>query len=174
MPVFARKYNSFSGVNIKGVLGDKQFASFYGIQFAIERKMNPIYTMNQEEEAAAFARGRRTIAGSLVFVQFDIEQIFKHVDNSDCPVDEIPPFDIVMTVSDESENLVEMKIHDVKLLNSGKGCNVYEVVNDNMYTFVAQSLSPWTPTARRAEILVKQDEHEGMIQNPITGEWRWF
>lgn len=67
---FTRSYNSFGGVDIRAVFGHKVIGTLQGISWSVTREKAPIYTMG-EVDPRAFARGKRGIAGSLVFIQFD-------------------------------------------------------------------------------------------------------
>jgi hypothetical protein len=67
---YVRSYNSFSGVDIKGVFGSKVIAELQGISHAITREKAPIYTMGSADPRS-FSRGKRGIAGTLIFVVFD-------------------------------------------------------------------------------------------------------
>ena len=71
---FTRGYNSFSGVDIKAVFGAKSIGTLQGISYSVSREKAPIYTMGSADPRA-FARGKRGIAGSLVFIQFDTEPL---------------------------------------------------------------------------------------------------
>jgi hypothetical protein len=67
---FSRSYNSFSGVDIKATFGGQVIAELQAISYSITREKAPIYTMGSAEPRA-FARGKRGIAGTLIFVMFD-------------------------------------------------------------------------------------------------------
>jgi hypothetical protein len=67
---FTRSYNSFSGVDIRATFGDSIVGTLQGISWSVTREKAPIYTMGSADPRA-FARGKRGIAGSLVFIQFD-------------------------------------------------------------------------------------------------------
>lgn len=67
---FIRSYNSFGGVDIRAVFGTKVIGTLQGISWSVTREKAPIYTMG-DPDPRAFARGKRGIAGSLVFIQFD-------------------------------------------------------------------------------------------------------
>lgn len=77
---FTRGYNSFSGVDIKAVFGTKSIGTLQGISYSISREKAPIYTMGSADPRA-FARGKRGIAGSLVFIQFDSEPLIEEMSN---------------------------------------------------------------------------------------------
>lgn len=67
---YSRSYNSFSGVDIKGVFANKVIAELQAISYSITREKAPIYTMGSADPRS-FSRGKRGIAGTLVFVVFD-------------------------------------------------------------------------------------------------------
>jgi hypothetical protein len=67
---FARSYNSFSGVDIKAVFASKVISELQAISYSITREKAPIYTMGSPDPRA-FSRGKRGIAGTLIFVMFD-------------------------------------------------------------------------------------------------------
>lgn len=77
---FTRGYNSFSGVDIKAVFGNKAIGTLQGISYSVSREKAPIYTMGSADPRA-FARGKRGIAGSLVFIQFDSEPLMYELAN---------------------------------------------------------------------------------------------
>lgn len=67
---FARGYNSFSGVDIKAVFGSQVIAELQAISYSITREKAPLYTMGSADPRS-FSRGKRGIAGTLIFVVFD-------------------------------------------------------------------------------------------------------
>lgn len=66
----ARSYNSFSGVDIKAVFGEQVIGELQAISYSVSREKAPIYTMGSVDPRA-FSRGKRGIAGTLVFIMFD-------------------------------------------------------------------------------------------------------
>jgi hypothetical protein len=67
---FTNTYNSISGVDIKAVLGGVTFGNLQAVSYSITREKAPIYTMGSPEPRG-YSRGKRGIAGSLVFIMFD-------------------------------------------------------------------------------------------------------
>ena len=67
---FGRTYNSFSGVDIKAVFGSKAMAELQAISYSVTREKAPLYTMGSADPRS-FSRGKRGIAGTLVFLMFD-------------------------------------------------------------------------------------------------------
>jgi hypothetical protein len=77
---FTRGYNSFSGIDIKATFGTKVIGTLQGISYSVSREKAPIYTMGSADPRA-FARGKRGIAGSMVFIQFDSEPLMYELAN---------------------------------------------------------------------------------------------
>lgn len=77
---FTKSYNSFSGVDIRAVFGSKVIGTLQGISWSVTREKAPIYTMG-DPDPRAFARGKRGIAGSLVFIQFDRHALLSELSN---------------------------------------------------------------------------------------------
>lgn len=67
---YSQSYNSFGGVDIRGVFGNKVIAELQAISYSITREKAPIYTMGSADPRS-FSRGKRGIAGTLVFIVFD-------------------------------------------------------------------------------------------------------
>ena len=67
---FAKSYNSFSGVDIKGVFNNQVIAELQAISYSITREKAPLYTMGSADPRS-FSRGKRGIAGTLIFLVFD-------------------------------------------------------------------------------------------------------
>lgn len=68
--VFAKSYNSFSGVDIKAVFNNQVIAELQAISYSVSREKAPIYTMGSADPRS-FSRGKRGIAGTLIFIIFD-------------------------------------------------------------------------------------------------------
>ncbi len=78
---FIKSYNSFSGCDIRAVFGNRVIGTLQGISWSVTREKAPIYTMG-EPDPRAFARGKRGIAGSLVFIQFDRHALLSELEGS--------------------------------------------------------------------------------------------
>lgn len=80
----ARSFNSFSGADIKAVFANQEVGNLMAVSYAIQREKAPIYVLG-EANPRAFSRGKRGIAGSLIFIQFDTHAILEqfNVDGTD-------------------------------------------------------------------------------------------
>jgi len=89
---FVRSHNSFSGVDMKATFGNVTIGELQAISYSITREKAPIYTMGSADPRA-FARGKRGIAGTLIFIVFDrhalIEELKELHFQSD--IDDITP-----------------------------------------------------------------------------------
>jgi len=70
MSSFSKTYNSFSGTDMMVTLGGHLVGEIQGISYTVQREKAPIYTMGAADPRS-FSRGKRGIAGSLIFMVFD-------------------------------------------------------------------------------------------------------
>jgi len=70
-------YNSFSGVDIKAVFGAEVIGELQAISYSISREKAPLYTMGSAD-CRAYSRGKRGIAGTLIFLMFDRHAFLGH------------------------------------------------------------------------------------------------
>lgn len=75
---YERSYNTFSGVDIIATFGGRHIGELQGISFTSTREIAPLYTMGSKNPRG-FAKGKRGIAGSLIFLTFDREGLLDTV-----------------------------------------------------------------------------------------------
>ena len=85
-----RAFNSFSGADIKAVFANNEVGNLMAVSYAIQREKAPIYVLG-EANPKAFSRGKRGIAGSLIFIQFDTHAILEQFNMGD-PADNLGKF----------------------------------------------------------------------------------
>lgn len=73
---YARTYTSFSGCDIVPMFGNKVIGSLQALTISVHREKAPIYTMGSADPRS-FSRGKRGIAGSLVFTVFDRDALIE-------------------------------------------------------------------------------------------------
>jgi hypothetical protein len=86
-------FNSFSGVDIKAVFGSTIIGELQAISYSISREKAPLYTMGSADPRS-YSRGKRGIAGTLIFLMFDRHAFLGHfgeISNSDISA-EYKPF----------------------------------------------------------------------------------
>lgn len=191
---FNKTYNSFSGVDMVVTFGGKILGELQGISYTVQREKAPIYSMG-EADPRSFSRGKRGIAGSIVFVVFDrsalleamrdrpyvanrysIPEGFEIADvnlgtieiapgiigpavGAASPsvsrialdkviaapnyVDQVLPFDVVITASNEYGAVARMMIHGVEILNVGSALSINDITTDEACTYIATAITPW-------------------------------
>lgn len=205
---YTKTYTSFSGCDMTASFNGAIIGELQAVSYSIQRETAPIYTMGSAEPRS-FSRGKRGIAGRLVFTVFDrdalIEEFNKMIeqdvdrlgiqkykandrsfiqeqgygDNTAFlsiedwdkelsniasgggsamnpqgrlkdltgrykPVyaDELPPFDITLSMQNEYGQSAVLVIYGVEILNEGSGFSVDTVAAEKAYTFVARRIAP--------------------------------
>lgn len=67
---YTKTYTTFSGCDIVASFGDIVIGELQAITYSVSREKAPVYTMGSPEPRS-FSRGKRGIAGTLVFTVFD-------------------------------------------------------------------------------------------------------
>ena len=74
-------YTTFSGCDIVCSFGSHIIGEIQGISYSVTREKAPVYTMGCADPRS-FSRGKRGIAGTLVFVVFDRDALVKALADS--------------------------------------------------------------------------------------------
>ena len=187
---FTRTYTSFSGsdmvatCNILGenmVLGTLQTIS-YSLHMD-RRAVRAIGNVNPKE----YTQGPRTIAGTLVFAVFDkhmmyhMAEQFAKKDNTyknnaytalydkyksftqerHILSDELPPFDVTITLANEYGNRAKIAIYNIQLVNEGQVMSISDIYTENTYQFVALDID----YLRSDDPSFKYEEDDGEIED---------
>ena len=72
---YTETYTTFSGADIVCTFGGVTIGSLSGITWSVTREKAPIYTMGSANPRS-FSRGKRGIAGSLIFTMFDRPSLY--------------------------------------------------------------------------------------------------
>jgi hypothetical protein len=81
-----KTFNSFSGVDITPIFQGKPIGEIQAISYSINREKAPVYTMGKADPRS-FARGKRGIAGSLIFIVFDKHSLLDRFSNAQFSAD---------------------------------------------------------------------------------------
>jgi hypothetical protein len=73
---YLNTYTTFSGADIVATFGGVEIGALSGITFSVTREKAPIYTMGSPNPRS-FSRGKRGIAGSLIFTVFDRPALYQ-------------------------------------------------------------------------------------------------
>lgn len=76
---FTETYTTFSGADIVCTFGGTPIGALSGITWSVTREKAPIYTMGSPNPRS-FSRGKRGIAGSLIFTVFDRPALYSMLD----------------------------------------------------------------------------------------------
>ena len=76
-----RSYNNYSGVDITPIFQGQPIGEIQAISYAVNREKAAVYTMGKADPRA-FSRGKRAIAGSLIFIVFDRHALLDRFKNS--------------------------------------------------------------------------------------------
>jgi hypothetical protein len=58
--------------------------------------------------------------------------------------DQVLPFDVTLTGTNEMGAATAMRIFGVEILNTGNGTSIDDTVNESQATFVARFVEPWS------------------------------
>lgn len=194
---YSATYTSFSGADIVATFNDSTgkahvIGEMQAISYSVTREKAPVYTMGSPDPRS-FSRGKRGIAGSLVFTVFNKDTLkslkvssqyttnvanaefrdnltkyieegpggeyFGTVDNWEAMqeennsfvtkdayyADEIPPFDVTITMVNEYGQSAKFSIIGVEILNEGSGMSIDDITTEKACTFVARAITPLTP-----------------------------
>lgn len=78
---YTRTFSAFSGAHIVATFNGRHIAELQGITYSITREKGPIYTLGSPDPRG-FGRGKRGIAGSLIFQTFDREALMEEIKKS--------------------------------------------------------------------------------------------
>jgi hypothetical protein len=70
-----RTFTSFSGVDIRAVIGGVPIGQLQAISYAVQREKAPIYVMGRVDPLS-FSRGKRGIAGTIITLMLDQHILF--------------------------------------------------------------------------------------------------
>lgn len=124
------------------VLGELQT-----ISYSIHMEKRPVRSIGNVN-AKDYVMGPRTIAGSLVFAVFN-RHFAKNImaehndyfkEGQAFLVDELPPFDVVISLANEYGLRSKLVIYGVRLLNEGQVMSVNDVYTENTYQFMATDI----------------------------------
>lgn len=173
-------YDSFSGTDISAqiILPNEEKPLILGelqtISYSIHRENKPVRVLGRVNPKG-FVKGPRTIAGSLIFTVFNAYAFYRLAQykelvygssgrhglasNPMFPLaDMLPPFDIVLTFSNEYGKFSRMRILGVTIVDEGGTMSVDDLVTEQTYTYMARGIQPltsYTPAVLQDQNIVK-------------------
>lgn len=149
-------YNSYSGTDIVATIlvpnepKALDLGELQTISYSIHRENTPVRTLGHVN-VCGFVKGPRTIAGSLIFTQFNeyafyrLQTLRDKLKKNLFPLaDMLPPFDIILTFSNELGMVSKMKIMGVTIVDEGTTMSVDDLQTEQTYSYMARGIQPLT------------------------------
>lgn len=159
LSVYGPKHNTYAGTDIVATIlvpnekTDLVLGELQTISYSIHRENSPVRVLGNVNPAG-FVRGPRTIAGSLIFTQFDEYTFYRLQQFKDVTkhtlfplADMLPPFDIIITFANEYGRTSKMKIFGVTIIDEGGTMSIDDMVSEQTYTYMARGIQPLTLNA---------------------------
>jgi hypothetical protein len=127
---------------VVGVLGNLQT-----ISYSTFREVNPVRSLGKVY-SDSYTRGPRTVAGTLVWTvldQYVLAEALKYAyvddyDPSTILIDQIPPFNIIITFNNEYGDVATMGIYGIRIVNEGATFSIDDMITEQTNTFVASDI----------------------------------
>jgi hypothetical protein len=147
-------YNSYAGVDIvasiiiPGETGPLEIGELQTISYSIHRENVPVRVLGRVGPRG-FVKGPRTIAGSLIFTQFDKYAFYKlsafkeHLLSGVFPLsDMLPPFDVTISFANEFGSFSKMRIYGVTIVDEGSTMSIDDLITEQTFTYMARGIQP--------------------------------
>ena len=145
-----KTYNSSTG-KYEQKNYNKTLAEIQTVSYSIYMDKSPVRAIGNVN-AKDYVVGQRTIAGSLVFSMFNkhfSQDIMENI-NADFKagtaylVDELPPFDLIISAANEYGYRSRAVIYGIRLLNEGQVMSINDIYTENTYQFYATDIEYFT------------------------------
>lgn len=158
------EYNSFAGVDIVAEIilpGEKPLTlgELQTISYSIHRENRPVRFVGHTN-VMGFVKGPRTIAGSLIFTQFNSyafyrlqsfqQDIIRH--NIFPLSDMLPPFDVVLTFANEYGSMAKMRIFGITIVDEGGTMSIDDLITEQTMSYMARGIQPLVPLSNTMNI----------------------
>lgn len=158
----------------------KQFAEIETLSISSARSVFPVRRLG-ENHVHRYTRGGRSIAGTMVFTTFsrDVFAEFYRVhgqdnffgSNANAPffVDQIPPFHMLLSASNEYGMVANAALINVTLSNWGTTLSVHDLKIESTYTYVAQFFFPFVQdyTQFMQKVIVAQGTKDSVLSEQL-------
>jgi len=128
---------------IIGILGNIQT-----ISYSTFREVNPVRSLGKVYPDS-YTRGPRTIAGTIIWTvmdQYVLAQALKYsspdsiYSATSMLIDQIPPFNIIITMSNEYGDAASMGLYGIRIVNEGSTYSIDDMITEQTNTFVAADI----------------------------------
>lgn len=122
------------------------------VSYSTFRSVQPVVTMGRVS-VKGFAKGLRTVAGTIVFTMHEKSEIARLKDTIGylnavlrLRPDELPPFDILITAANEAGAAAKMVIYGVTVYEEGQVMSVNDLFSENVWSYQARDVAPFDNT----------------------------
>lgn len=151
-------YESYAGVDIVAqiVLPNQEpivIGELQTISYSTHRENTPVRFVGHVNPRG-FVKGPRSIAGSLIFTVFNeyafyrvaryYSELRKTAGTLHPLADMMPPFDVVLSFSNEMGSFSKMAIMGVTIVDEGQTMSVDDLIVEQTYSYMARGLQPMT------------------------------
>lgn len=159
---YTRTYTSFSGADTVAILdinipnkegGTTKVSRVIGeittLSYSIHMDKSPVRSIGSVN-AKGYVFGPRTIAGSLVFSQFNrhiahdiLLEANKSAESGSgqmVVMDEMPPFNLTISMANEYGQKARFALYNIQIINEGNVISINDVYTENTYQFVATDI----------------------------------
>lgn len=152
-------YESYSGVDIVAEIllpnesGPLALGELQTISYSIHRESKPIRILGHTNISGT-VKGPRTIAGSMIFTVFNTYAFYRLQQYRDIVygqngkaelyplADMLPPFDLVLTFSNESGRSSKMVILGMTIVDEGGTMSIDDMISEQTFTWMARGIQP--------------------------------
>ncbi len=169
------RLHTFSGSDMRvmiepiyqtGKNNNKQLIETTTLTVSIHREKAPVRAIGYINPKS-FARGRRTIAGTMILTQFTVDIMYRflsgHLDPRDASKDsfylksdQLPPFNMTLMFCDEYGHASYRRLLGVDIVTDGTVYSINDMMTEQTITYMASDFTPLLPL-RRSVLLEPSD-----------------
>ena len=138
---YMKTYSTFGGCDIVATFNGRVIGELQAITYSLTREKVPVYTMGSAEPRS-FSRGKRGIAGNLVFVSFNRDALLSEL--SDKSISKYKANDSAWLKDQEAAQFISIEQWDAFMsdLANPNGTSGAGVLNDNISSLVTDEAKP--------------------------------
>lgn len=126
-----------------------------------------------------FARGRRTIAGTLILTQFTVDVLFRFLqavlpndyskDTTYVKIDQLPTFNLTLLFADEYGNASYRRLLGVDFITDGTVYSIQDLLTEETISYMASDFTPLLPV-----IFGRSDERNFVFYRSFRRAQGWL
>ena len=138
---YMKTYSTFGGCDIVATFNGKVIGELQAITYSLTREKVPVYTMGSAEPRS-FSRGKRGIAGNLVFVSFNRDALLSELGEKS--ISKFKANDSAWLADQEAAQFISIEQWDAYMsdLANPNGTTGAGVLNDNISSLVTDEAKP--------------------------------